>query len=121
MPQNRNVLIVDDDAGMRSVMTAMIGGDGYSILTAPNGDEALSVAETIRVDLLITDMRMPGMTGTELIMALTARGLIERYLLVTGDLGSINAGGDWPEAIPFLRKPFDAADLVEKVRSLFND
>ena len=88
--RNRSVLIVDDDEAVRKLMSIMIAQEGYKIFVAPNGYEALRLAEVNPVDLLISDVEMPGMTGPELVLALTWRGLIERSLLVSGNLSRIN-------------------------------
>lgn len=117
----RSVLIVDDEPPVRELMRAMVAQDGYAILTAKNANEALQLAEANRIDLLITDVDMPGMTGPELILALTARGLIERSLLVTGDLTAINQGDEWHCSVPFLAKPFNSRQLREMIRSLLDD
>src|ERR1035438_467558 len=84
------VLVVDDNLPVRELMSVIVAQEGYEILKAQNGYEAIRLAETTRVDLLITDVDMPGMTGPELVQALAERDLIKRSLLVTGDVSAID-------------------------------
>lgn len=119
--ENRSILIVDDDELMRELMGVMISQDGYRVVTAANASEALRLAGSIPIDLLITDLQMPGMTGTDLIRTLIGRGLIERSILVTGDVSAIDQVDERGGSIPFLEKPFNFGELREKVRLLLQD
>ena len=68
VPKSR-LLIVDDDQGMRENLAELFGSLGYDVRTAANTPEALAVLDEQDVDLLLTDYKMPGPTGVELIEA----------------------------------------------------
>src|SRR3954464_3668536 len=62
----RAVLVVDDEEMVRHFMRRVLEEHGYQVLVAGNGEEALSIATTFAIDLVITDIRMPVMTGRQL-------------------------------------------------------
>ena len=61
------VLIVDDEISVRKVMAAVLAQLGFPCETAASGEEALRVLETQRIDAVISDLQMPGMSGMELL------------------------------------------------------
>jgi CheY-like chemotaxis protein len=121
MPRNRSVLVVDDDPLVRRLMAVMVAQDGYAALEAKSGAEALHLAEANRIDLLVTDVEMPGMNGLELVLVLKQRGLIERSLLVTGNVDSINHFHGLHSPVPLLAKPFNAGQLLGMIHALLSD
>ena len=67
------ILVVDDEKNYLVVLSALLSGEGYEVLAAPGGVRALALAEEDEPDLVITDMRMPQMSGLELIQKLKER------------------------------------------------
>lgn len=61
------ILIVDDEQMMRDLLSRILVRDGYSVLTATNGEEALEILGSKRVDLIISDMKMPKLSGFDLL------------------------------------------------------
>ena len=59
------ILVVDDDEGIRALLTAELTDEGYRVLSATNARDALKMVETEPMDLVILDIRMPGMDGLE--------------------------------------------------------
>ena len=110
------VLIADDEDIVRSFAAQCLSAEGYRTLTAPDGVVALAILRALPapVDLLLTDIRMPRMTGDELALEATRAGLAPRVLFITGyDLR--------PEKTqmlgPVLGKPFKGKELVLAVRA----
>lgn len=100
-------------------MRCVVAQEGFEVLAAQNADEAMNVAAATQIDLVITDVEMPGMSGPELVLALSRRGLVGRWLLVTGDSRACHANATIGP-IPVLAKPFSAAELLRKVHCLID-
>jgi CheY-like chemotaxis protein len=113
----QTVLVVDDEEVIRYLLARMLSEDGYRVLTASDGFEALRIlAETAApVDLLLTDLTMPGMTGEQL--ARCAAGLLAapRFLFVSGFSPAVS---DRRLPGPLLPKPFARRDLLALVGQL---
>jgi putative two-component system response regulator len=120
-PNDRaRVLVVDDEESNRKLLTRLLGID-YNVVTAPDGEQALALLETMDVDLVLLDVRLPGLDGFEVCGRLKKleRMRLVPVVLVTG-LGArehrirgIHVGAD-----DFLTKPFDAEELYARVASL---
>ncbi len=112
VPKSR-LLIVDDDPGMRENLAELFESLGYEVHTAANTHEALGVLDECDVDLLLTDYKMPGPTGVELIEAARKRWPGLRAVLMTAfgdsftEIESVRRG-----AVGYLNKPFEADEVV---------
>lgn len=110
------ILVVDDSATVRTVVGTYLRGAGFSqILFARDGLEALALATTLRPEMVITDLLMPGMDGFELCRALMARPdtrdmtiLVLTGLASAGERAKVFAAG----ASDLVTKPVNAAELV---------
>jgi two-component system, cell cycle sensor histidine kinase and response regulator CckA len=115
------VLVVDDEEGLRSMVCRNMRAEGYGTLEASHGGEALEIMETSSepVDLVVTDVVMPGMDGRELGRRLTQRWPSVPILYISAyDVNDIfRRGSPWNSA-PFLQKPFPPDGLITKVRGL---
>lgn len=114
--QQSTVLVVDDEVPLRHYMARVMADEGYHVLMAGDGIEALALLgnRDPRVDLVITDVVMPRMSGPELAAQLAVRLLPPPVLFVSGG----HSFGDVPG--PILQKPFLPADLRALVRSLIS-
>jgi cyclic di-GMP phosphodiesterase len=83
-PFTLRVLIVDDETSVRRVMAAVLVQLGFPCETAASGDEALRILETHRIDAVISDLQMPGMSGMELLGKVRQRYPQMVFLVVTG-------------------------------------
>ena len=68
--EGRRVLVVDDESGMRETLVDILEAAGYVVTPAPDGGEALAVASTHRFDVIVMDIKMPVMTGVEVLASL---------------------------------------------------
>jgi signal transduction histidine kinase/ActR/RegA family two-component response regulator len=113
------ILLVEDEEQVRNLTHAMLKRQGYRILEAATVDEALALVRgpEQRIDLLLTDIVMPRMRGTELAKAAKQLRPGLRVLYMSGytDASVVKRGAIEPGA-PFLQKPFTAAALHDKVR-----
>lgn len=116
----KRILVVDDEAQIRTMLTQMLEQEGYTVITAENGEEGLAMVGRHAFDLVVTDMIMPVKDGLKFIMelirdypdlkilAISGGGAIkaERYLTMAGYLGDIAT----------LEKPFKRDAFLELVR-----
>jgi len=115
------ILVCDDDKQIRSVMCQVLSAAGYVVFDADSGKRALELIETHRgrIDLLVSDIVMPEMTGVELADSIASEYPDIRVLFVSGKMeepgsspGNRNSGRE------FLSKPFGPAVLLRQVRKV---
>lgn len=117
-----HVLIVDDDRHVLEVLEARLQSEGYGILRAANGMDAMRMLKECQVDLLISDMRMPGMSGLELLQKsreefpLLPVIFLTAYGSIPDAVRAVRAG-----AIDYLVKPFKGRELVRKVQQVLGE
>ena len=112
------ILAVDDQAANLRVVGILLGRNGYEVVPAANGAEALAAAQAHTPDLILLDMMMPGMDGFELLAALRAlpalRGVPAVFLTAAHDrdllLRAFDAG-----AVDYVTKPFMPEELLARV------
>ena len=114
----QTILIVDDEKNYRVVLSAFLSGEGYEMLTADSAQEALEAVDSVDLDLVLTDMKMPVMDGIELlkqikgknphlpVVMMTAYGTVERAVEAM-QLGAFN----------FIQKPFQNEALKQMVHN----
>jgi two-component system, cell cycle sensor histidine kinase and response regulator CckA len=117
--ESSTVLVVEDEEVIRGLVAQVLRGEGYEVILAADGDEALERARSTRVDVLLTDLSMPGIGGRELADRLREDlpGLKVMFMSGFADADAFG-GGPMPPATAFLEKPFTFAHLTERVRSL---
>ena len=118
------VLLVEDEASVRSLVRTMLEMLGYAVVTAARGEEALALVRTAaeEIDLLVTDVVMPGMNGRELFEKLHAVQPTMKCLFVSGYTRDVVARhGVLEEGINLLLKPFSITELATRVRAVLDD
>jgi PAS domain S-box-containing protein len=114
------VLLVDDDNGVRETTRRRLEKAGHTVMSAATGEEALVLSRQAPPSLLVTDVRMPGMSGPALAEQLRASHPRMKVLFLSGDI--IAAASADPMSLPagahFLQKPFGGADLERKVAEM---
>ena len=115
-PQQRTVLIVDDDSQIVGLVERMLRPQGVKVVSAARSSEAIRVFESEPVDLLISDVMMPEMDGGKLAERLLKLRPEARVLLISGQ-GKEPAVCKLPN-VRFLRKPFFPSTLLDMVKEL---
>ena len=122
-PVNETLMLVEDDDGVRELLLSVLQEEGYHVLTAASGAEALKVCESYDgpIHLLITDVIMPGMSGKQLVKQLVGTCRETRVLYMSGytDDAIVNHGVLEPGAA-FLQKPFTPVGVLNKVREVLS-
>jgi CheY-like chemotaxis protein len=105
------VLVVDDDATLRAILARTLADEGYRVITAADGEEALALAHTLngQLGLVVTDIRMPVMDGLTLAENLARFRVPPPVLFISGFADGHEIPG------PYLTKPFLPSALVEAV------
>lgn len=109
------VLVADDEEPVRSILMLLLRQEGFSVLTACDGQEALKLSRESpdRIDLLITDVDMPGVKGIDLAARLLKERPGIKAILMTGDAKKVEH-----QDLPLLVKPFHVEALKSKVREV---
>lgn len=114
-----HILVVEDDAKLRSLFCTVLTNNGYLALPAESGEKALSLLDSEYVDLIISDIMMPGMDGYELIEHLRTSGFTMPILIITAKKRfedkqrGFQAGTD-----DYMVKPIDVNEMVLRVGAL---
>jgi len=121
---SETLLLVDDNEAVRRVIAKYLRAEGYTVVTADDGPEALDVARgcPLAIDMLLTDVMMPGLTGVQLAEALRALYPDLLVLYLSGHPAeSLSSDGVLPARTRFLQKPLPLNELVQEIRSLLDE
>jgi two-component system, NtrC family, response regulator AtoC len=115
------VLIADDDASIRSLLKEMLGDEGYEVVEVKTGAEVLRTVPKVEPNLVILDFKMPDMDGIEVLRRLGSQGHKVPVLMLTG-FGSASTAIEATKlgAFDYVTKPFDVADVLHRVRQVYN-
>ena len=113
----KSILVVDDERGQREILEMILSAEGYDLMTASSGEAALKIARERRFDLVLTDLKMTGMDGIELLQRLLAYDSSIIVILLTAH-GSIDSAKDALRrgAFDYLEKPYDRETLLDTIR-----
>jgi DNA-binding response OmpR family regulator len=109
--RKQTVLLVEDDAMLRSILAQALADEGYAVLTAEDGEQAMAIASTLegQLGLVVTDIRLPVMNGLELADRLACLKAPPPVLFISGVTTDQNVSG------PLLAKPFGPSAFLEQV------
>ena len=111
------ILVVDDDPQIRRVLKVTLSGQGFEVDDAKNGEEALERLRERRVDLVLLDINMPGMSGLDVCRAMRATSEVAIIMLTVRDeeadtVEALDAGAD-----DYVTKPFKPTELSARIRA----
>ena len=110
--QPQTILVVEDETGIRELIRKILRRERYRVLEAGSAEEALAAAQGQTIDLLITDVMLPGIRGPELAHRIQQAAPHVKTLFISGHTGQERL----PPGAQFLAKPFTLGALLEKVR-----
>ncbi len=113
----KSILIVDDERPQREILEAILSSAGYEVTSAASGEAALRIARERRLDLALTDLKMTGMDGIELLSKLLAYDSSIIVILLTAH-GSVDSAKEALRrgAFDYLEKPYDRETLLETIQ-----
>jgi two-component system response regulator HydG len=112
------ILVIDDDDAVRETMSRMLRGAGYTVETAVTGEDGVSVARGNGFDVILSDMRMPGISGLDVLQRLRDQRVDSAFIVMTG-FGTIDTAVEAMKlgAVDFVQKPFLRDELLMRVKS----
>jgi two-component system chemotaxis response regulator CheY len=114
----KNILIVDDSVSMRGMVRSALTAGSFNVIEAANGGDALATLDRHGVDLIITDVNMPGMDGISLVKHIRQRAgnKFTPVLILTTESGAeMKQAGRAAGATGWIVKPFSPQQLVQLV------
>src|SRR5258708_2762369 len=116
-PPKPRLLIVDDDAGQRSLLTSFLAGQGFETSPVSSGEQALELLRSGQFSMMISDVRMPGLSGLETLRRVRKEHTTLPVLLVTAYADIRDAVGAMRDgAVNYLAKPIDLDELLASVQ-----
>ena len=112
------ILVIDDDSAVRDSMERMLRSAGYTVHTAPSGEEGFSLARGGAFDVILSDMRMPGISGLDVLRKLREHRVDSGFIIMTG-FGTVDTAVEAMKlgAVDFVQKPFFRDELLMRVRA----
>jgi DNA-binding response OmpR family regulator len=115
----KNILVVEDDPGIRVVLEDTLQSQGYGVVTADNGKQGLELAQDIKPDLIILDVMLPLMDGFEICKRIRKEGITSPVMMLTvkdeevDKVLGLELGAD-----DYVTKPFSLKELTARVKAL---
>ncbi|GBE01689.1 sporulation initiation phosphotransferase F [bacterium BMS3Bbin06] len=119
---NRRVLVIDDEAIVRVSCQRVLEPAGYEVIVTSRGDDAISLLEKERFDLVLTDLKMPDMDGIEVLKTIKKRWPEIHVVIITG-YGTISTAvlAIKLGAYEYIEKPFTPEDILNVVNKVFDE
>ena len=118
--QEFNVLVVDDEEEFREMTSKILTKRGLSVQNAESGEKALEILEHSRTDVVLLDVKMPGMDGIETLRHIRSQKPLVEVVLLTGH-ASVESGIEGMKlgAFDYLMKPIETDPLIEKLEEAY--
>jgi DNA-binding NtrC family response regulator len=117
----KSILVVDDEKSQREILEMILSGEGYDVTTASSGEAALKFVADRHFDLVLTDLKMTGMSGLELLKELSVQDSSVMVILLTAH-GTVDSAVDALRlgAFDYLQKPYDREKLLDTISRSLN-
>ncbi len=112
------VLVVDDEESYREALSYMLRREGYEVIEAPDGVAGVEAFEQFGADIVLLDLMLPGMTGTEVCRQLRMRGTVPVIMVTARDTEVDKVVGLELGADDYVTKPFSHRELVARIRAV---
>lgn len=118
----KKVLVVDDTKNIRVLLTTCLEVNGFEVSTASNGDEALELFEKSTFDLVFLDIKMPEVSGTQVLRKIRSMGIDTPVVIMTA-FGTVKNAVECTKlgAVAYLQKPFTADKVKTLLKELSED
>ncbi len=118
MEAREKILVVDDEKGVRELLKQILTDAGYQVITASDGEEALLTLWTESPQVMTLDMKMPVMSGTE-VLARLSHDQPDVCLIMVTAISDVSSAVEAMKlgALDYITKPFDREEVVQKVRN----
>jgi len=118
----KRIMVVDDEESLRELLTAIMEQEGYEVIIAADGNECLKKLKTVRPDLILLDMMMPGMSGREVCEKIRQDPKTKDLKVAFLTVAKFSEAGKGTlkemKVIDYITKPFDNSDLVKRVKKM---
>jgi CheY-like chemotaxis protein len=114
------ILIVDDDANVREMLRRVLVGEGYEVVTAGDGPQAIQIAAATKLDLVLLDLNLPAMDGWDTFERLTAANPGLAVIIITARTGQ-QVTTEYAGAGALLEKPLDFPNLLRTMHDLLSE
>ena len=118
----KKIMVVDDEESLIELVTAVLEQEGYEIIPASNGEEALEKLKTVKPDLILLDMMMPGMSGREVCERIRKDPKTKDLKIAFITVAKFSETGrdvlKKMKVLDYITKPFENEDLVGRVKKL---
>ena len=122
MADKSHILVVDDEDALRTVLSGELSSSGYDITTASDGDEAISIIQNKKFDLILLDIKMPKVDGFEVLKFIKKHFPKLRVIMLTGFADLKNAIESKKHgAEDFVSKPYDLVDLLTTIERVLSE
>lgn len=121
----KKILVIDDDLLFRTMLVEMLERKDYQVISAKDGEEGFQIWQTLKPDLVITDIIMPNKEGIETIMQMKRQNKLVKIIAISGG-GRTNAQDNLISAKLLgasiaISKPFESSELISAVQQLLDD
>ena len=113
----KRIMVVDDDPDLRELLFTALADEGFEVVPAANGEEALGLLRTFRPDVIVLDLMMPVMDGWQFANELKARDEDIPIVLLSAARDLKNHAREM-NAADVIEKPFDLSELIPKIESV---